>query len=173
MIKLATLFYIFFKIGAFSFGGGLAMLPLIFQNVAKFDLMSPGDFANLVALSQVTPGPIMINAATYVGYNYAGILGAIAATMGAAIPSFVVMILAIKFLDKAGEKQLVQNIMKGIKPVTVGLIGAGAVFLAKAVPVSYITVAIFCATVILSGKFKVSTIKIIVVMAIAGGLLCG
>lgn len=173
MIKLETLFYIFFKIGAFSFGGGLAMLPLIFQNVAKFNLMTAGDFANLVALSQVTPGPIMINAATYVGYNYAGIAGAIAATMGAAIPSFLVMILAIKFLDKAGEKRLVQNIMKGIKPVTVGLIGAGAVFLEKAVPVSYITVAIFCATVILSGKFKVSTIKIIVVMAIVGGLLCG
>ena len=172
-MKLLTLFYIFFKIGAFSFGGGLAMLPLIFQNVAEFNLMSPEDFANLVALSQVTPGPIMVNAATYVGYNYAGILGAISATMGAAVPSFAVMLIAMKILAKTGEQKLVQNIMKGIKPVTVGLIGAGAVFLAKAVPVSYITVAIVCATVILSGKFKVSTIKIIVVMAIIGGLLCG
>ena len=172
-MKLLTLFYIFFKIGAFSFGGGLAMLPLIFQNVAEFNLMSPEDFANLVALSQVTPGPIMINAATYVGYNYAGLLGAVSATMGAAIPSFLVMALAMKFLAKAGNKKTVQNIMDGIKPVTVGLIGAGAVFLAKTVPVSYITVAIVCATIILSGKFKVSTIKIIVVMAIIGGILCG
>ena len=172
-MKFLTLFYIFFKIGAFSFGGGLAMLPLIFQNVAEFNLMSAGDFANLVAISQVTPGPVMINAATYVGYNYAGLMGAVCATMGATIPSFAVMIIAMKFLDKLGDKKLVQNILSGIKPVTVGLIGAGTVFLAKAVPVSYITVAIFLATVILSGKFKVSTIKIIVVMAIVGGLLCG
>lgn len=172
-MKFLTLFYIFFKIGAFSFGGGLAMLPLIFQNVAKFKLISAGDFANLVAISQVTPGPIMINAATYVGYNYAGVLGALCATMGATIPSFLIMVCAIKFLDKVGDKKLVQNILSGIKPVTVGLIGSGAVFLAKAVPVSYITVAIFLFTVILAGKFKVSTIKIIVIMAIAGGLLCG
>lgn len=172
-MKLLILFYIFFKIGAFSFGGGLAMLPLIFQNVAEFDLMSAGEFANLVAISQVTPGPIMINAATYVGYNYAGVFGAVCATMGAAIPSFLVMVLAMKFLDKAGGNKVVKNVLSGIKPATVGLIGAGAVFLAKAVPVSYITVAIFLATVILSGKFKVSTIKIIVVMAIVGGLLCG
>ena len=70
------LFSMFFRIGLFSFGGGLAMLPLIFQSVQDFGFMSAEEFSDLVALSQVTPGPIAVNAATYVGFNYSGVLGA-------------------------------------------------------------------------------------------------
>ena len=70
-----TLFVMFFRIGLFSFGGGLAMLPLIFQSVKDFGMMTASEFSDLVALSQVTPGPIAVNAATYVGFNGAGIPG--------------------------------------------------------------------------------------------------
>ena len=83
------LFLSFLQIGTFSFGGGLAMLPLIFQSVRDFGMMSPQDFSDLVALSQVTPGPIAVNAATFVGFNYAGLLGAIIATFGVCFPSRV------------------------------------------------------------------------------------
>ena len=83
-----TLFAMFFRIGLFSFGGGLAMLPLIFQSVKDFGMMTTSEFSDLVALSQVTPGPIAVNAATYVGFNGAGIPGALAATLGVALPSF-------------------------------------------------------------------------------------
>ena len=76
-----TLFVMFFRIGLFSFGGGLAMLPLIFQSVKDFGMMTASEFSDLVALSQVTPGPIAVNAATYVGFNGAGIPGALAATL--------------------------------------------------------------------------------------------
>ena len=82
-----TLFVMFFRIGLFSFGGGLAMLPLIFQSVKDFGMMTASEFSDLVALSQVTPGPIAVNAATYVGFNGAGIPGALAATLGVALPS--------------------------------------------------------------------------------------
>ena len=84
-----TLFVMFFRIGLFSFGGGLAMLPLIFQSVKDFGMMTASEFSDLVALSQVTPGPIAVNAATYVGFNGAGIPGALAATLGVALPSFI------------------------------------------------------------------------------------
>ena len=87
MMIFIHLFTEFFKIGAFSFGGGMPMLPLIFQSVSDFGLMSPQDFADLVALSQVTPGPIAVNAATFVGYKMAGVLGSIFATLGVISPS--------------------------------------------------------------------------------------
>ena len=72
------LFIMFFRIGFFGFGGGLAMLPLIFQSVQDFGVMTHEEFSNLVALSQITPGPMAVNAATYVGFNSAGIIGAAA-----------------------------------------------------------------------------------------------
>ena len=87
-----TLFVMFFRIGLFSFGGGLAMLPLIFQSVKDFGMMTASEFSDLVALSQVTPGPIAVNAATYVGFNGAGIPGALAATLGVALPSFILIL---------------------------------------------------------------------------------
>ncbi|MGL4369539.1 MAG: chromate transporter, partial [Spirochaetota bacterium] len=74
-VKCALLLYIFFKIGLYSFGGGYAMLPMIYNEIGTFSLMPMKEFADLVALSQMTPGPIAVNAATYVGYAYAGIPG--------------------------------------------------------------------------------------------------
>ena len=79
--SLALLFILFFKIGAFSFGGGLAMLPVIFQTISEHGLMTAGEFANLVAISQVTPGPVVVNAATYVGFNVASFAGSLSATL--------------------------------------------------------------------------------------------
>ncbi|MFV0516196.1 MAG: chromate transporter [Aminipila sp.] len=126
-----TLFLTFFKIGIFSFGGGLAMLPLIFQTVQSFGFMSAEEFSNLVALSQVTPGPVAVNAATFVGFSFAGIIGAICATFGVALPSFLLIIVVIRFLDKFSENQGLEAAFKGIRPATVGLIAAAAVFVGE------------------------------------------
>ena len=98
-----TLFVMFFRIGLFSFGGGLAMLPLIFQSVKDFGMMTASEFSDLVALSQVTPGPIAVNAATYVGFNGAGIPGALAATLGVALPSFILILIVVQFLVNNGQ----------------------------------------------------------------------
>lgn len=184
------LFSMFSRIGLFSFGGGLAMLPLIFQSVQDFGIMTSHEFSNLVALSQVTPGPIAVNAATYVGLNYAGVLGAAVATLGVCLPSFVLILIVMKFMEKFKESKGLEGAFLGIRPVTVGLIGAAAIFVAETSlvngnlfsieiftnPGSYINVIpciIFAVTLVLAGKFKVSPIKITILMAIVGAVLCG
>ena len=105
----ASLFAMFFRIGLFSFGGGLAMLPLIFQSVQDFGMMTAAEFSDLVALSQVTPGPIAVNAATYVGFNGAGIPGALAATLGVSLPSFILILIVVKFLERFQESKGIQG----------------------------------------------------------------
>ena len=181
-----TLFVMFFRIGLFSFGGGLAMLPLIFQSVKDFGMMTASEFSDLVALSQVTPGPIAVNAATYVGFNGAGIPGALAATLGVALPSFILILIVVQFLESRG----IQGAFLGIRPVTVGLIAAAVLFVGETVlvngpiisaklfteGVSYfnvIPVMLCAATLLLSGVFKVKPITLMIVMGAAGALLCG
>lgn len=127
-----TLFLTFFRIGIFSFGGGLAMLPLIFQTVQEFGFMNAEEFSNLVALSQVTPGPVAVNAATYVGFDFAGFGGAFFATLGVSLPSFVLVITVMKFLDKWNNSKGIEAAFTGIRPATVGLIGAAALFVGEA-----------------------------------------
>lgn len=184
------LFSMFFRIGIFSFGGGLAMLPLIFQSVQDFGVMSAQEFSDLVALSQVTPGPIAVNAATYIGFNYAGLLGSVIATLGVCIPSFALILVVMKFMEKFKESKGLEGAFLGIRPVTVGLIGAAAVFVAETSlvkgellsmrflqnPAEYINVipcVIFAVTLVLAGKFKLSPIKITILMGIVGAVLCG
>lgn len=186
----ATLFVMFFRIGLFSFGGGLAMLPLIFQSVKDFSMMTASEFSDLVALSQVTPGPIAVNAATYVGFNGAGIPGALAATLGVALPSFILILIVVQFLERFQESRGIQGAFLGIRPVTVGLITAAVLFVGETVlvngsiisaklfteGVSYfnvIPVMLCAATLLLSGVFKVKPITLMIVMGAAGALLCG
>ncbi len=125
------LFIIFFKVGIIGFGGGYAILTLIFQDIQTFGIMSPHEFANLVALSQVTPGPIAINAVTYVGYNVAGIPGAILATIAVSLPSFILCMLVLLFLDKFKTNSYVTALLAGIRPATVGLMASAFLFMAQ------------------------------------------
>lgn len=184
------LFTMFFRIGVFGFGGGLAMLPLIFQSVQDFGIMTSQEFSDLVALSQVTPGPIAVNAATYVGFNYADLPGAAIATLGVCLPSFILILIVMKFMDRYKESRVLESIFFGIRPATVGLIGAAAIFVAETSlvkgnlfsqelftnPGQYINVIpciLFVVTLILAGKFKIGPIKTTIIMAAAGVLLCG
>lgn len=125
------LFAIFFKVGLIGFGGGYAILTLIFQDVQTFGIMSAPEFANLVALSQVTPGPIAINAATYVGYNAAGIPGAVLATVAVSLPSFILCMLVLLFLHKFQTNKVVMGVLAGIRPATVGLMASAFLFMAQ------------------------------------------
>jgi len=184
------LFTMFFRVGLFGFGGGLAMLPLIFQSVQEFGVMTAAEFSDLVALSQVTPGPVAVNAATYVGFNYSGLAGAVAATIGVCLPAFILMLLTMKFIDKFHESRGIQGAFKGIRPVTVGLIGAAAIFIGENVLVNgslvstkiftggldyfnLVPILIFGVTILLVGVFKIRPIKLMIIMGIAGALLCG
>lgn len=186
----ASLFLMFFRIGLFSFGGGLAMLPLIFQSVKDFGMMTAAEFSDLVALSQVTPGPIAVNAATYVGFNGAGIPGALAATLGVSLPSFILILIVVKFLERFQESKGIQGAFLGIRPVTVGLIASAVLFVGETVLVNgpiistklftegisyfnWIPIMLCAATLLLSGVFKVKPITLMIVMGVAGAILCG
>jgi len=169
------LFFVFARIGLFGFGGGMAMLPIIYQGAKEFGLMSADEFSNLVAISQVTPGPMAVNAATYVGFNCAGYGGALAATIGVAMPSFILVSLACYFINKFKESRLLDSAFAGIRPVTAGLIASAVIFMGQSAfaQLNPVPVAIAISTVILAGKFKVSPIPIVIGAGVIGAILCG
>ena len=166
------LFYIFAKIGLFGFGGGMAMLPMIYEGASSFGLITREEFADLVGIAQATPGPIAVNAATYVGYTSAGIPGALAATLGVALPAFVLVNLVCMFLSKFRESRLVEGAFTGIRPVTVGLIASAAVIMGQSAfaSVEIIPIAIFAAVILLSWRTKLSPIWMVIGAGVVGAL---
>ncbi|SFE43489.1 chromate transporter [Peptostreptococcaceae bacterium pGA-8] len=173
MYSLLILFISFFKIGALGFGGGLAMLPIIFSTATELGYVSEEEFGNLVAISQVTPGPLAINAATYVGYISHGLQGATAATLGVAIPSFVMMLVASILLRSFKDNVVVQGVMESIRPITVGLIASAAFFILKGpiMTMNYVLLTILLGTVILRGHFKMNPIVIVIIAGGVGAIL--
>lgn len=135
---LWQLFISYLKIGLFGFGGGYAMLSLI-QNevVARHGWLTNAQFADIVAISQMTPGPIAINSATYVGYSvcaeaggmWLGFAGAAVATLAVCLPSLVLMLLITRFFLRVRENVLVAGAMQGMRPVVIGLIASAALLL--------------------------------------------
>jgi chromate transporter len=169
------LFFVFARIGLFGFGGGIAMLPMIYQGAKSFGLMSAEEFSNLVAISQVTPGPIAVNAATYVGFNCAGFGGALAATLGVALPSFLLVSLACFFINRFKESRAIEGAFAGIRPVTVGLVAAAVIMMGQSTfsQIEAVPCLILAGTLILAGKFKVSPIAIVLISGVIGALVCG
>ena len=137
--------------------------------------MSADEFSNLVAISQVTPGPIAVNAATYVGFNCAGYGGAFAATFGVALPSFILVTLAYYFINKFKNSKPMDGAFTGIRPVTAGLIASAVIFMGQSAfaQMDPVPVVIAAATVILAGKFKVSPILLVAGAGAIGAVLCG
>ncbi len=169
------LFLVFARIGLFGFGGGIAMLPMIYQGATQFQLMDADEFSNLVAISQVTPGPLAINAATYIGYSCAGVPGALMATFAVSVPSFILVLIACYFIEKFKESRAIEGAFVGIRPVTVGLLASAVVFIGQTAITSLDPVPlIICgASVVLIGKFKVSPILIVIGAGLIGAFLCG
>lgn len=125
------LFYEFFKIGLFSFGGGLAMLPLMQNVVFQNNWLTEQQFLDIIAISQITPGPIAINTATFVGHQVAGVPGAFVATFSSALPSFIVILIVANIFDKIKDNPRKAFFFKGVKPVTLALITYAGVIIAK------------------------------------------
>lgn len=120
------LFLEFLKIGLFTFGGGYAMIPLVKEAVLKHGWMNEETFLNMIGVSEVTPGPIAINMATYVGSTQGGFLGALLCTLGVVLPSFIIMLLISILLKKYMKNKYVQSALGGIKFVAIALIAASA-----------------------------------------------
>jgi chromate transporter len=126
-----TLFKVFFMIGLFSFGGGYAIISIIRAEMESYGWISSTEFADIIAISQMTPGPISVNTATYVGMNTSGILGAIIATLSISLPSFIIMLIIAHYFVQFKESKVIKWILKGIRPVTIGLIFSAVVLLAE------------------------------------------
>ena len=163
----------FLKIGFFGFGGGYAMLSLV-QNevIVRHAWLTGAQFADIVAISQMTPGPIAINSATYVGYMVTGnVFGSMLATLAVCVPPLTLMILIAVFYKRLHRNRYVESVVGWLRPLTTGMIGAAALlFLNRETFVDWTSVAIFAA-VFTAVWFKADAIVMLVLSAIAGILL--
>ena len=126
------LFYTFFLIGLFTFGGGYAMIPMIQDQIVGKGWLSDAELSNFIAISESTPGPFAINISTFVGSQMGGPLGAVCSTLGVVLPSFIIIILVAIILSKFLKNRFVQGALNGVRPVILALICSTAiVFLVK------------------------------------------
>jgi chromate transporter len=170
---LWRLFISFLKIGAFTFGGGYAMIPLIQHEVTeKHKWISEEDVLDVVATAESTPGPIAVNSATFVGFRVCGILGSIAATLGVVIPSFLIMLVVFFVLDRFQELKPVQYAFMGIRACVLALVIKALVSMYKKCEknwVSYTVIAFAIITSVVITKFvAINTFYIIISSAIFG-----
>ena len=177
------LFFSFFIIGLFTFGGGYAMIPLIEDLVISKEWMTIDEFYSFLGVCESTPGPIAINMATFIGTSQGGLLGAIAATLGGVLPSFIIILLVASLLKKFIDNKYVKTFLNGIKPVVIALIlSTGLILLAKSIGYTNLesftfntaSFIIFAFIAILYNvskyvfKIKLNTILLIIISALSG-----
>lgn len=176
------LFYAFFKIGLFGFGGGYAMLSMIQgEVVTRYDWVSTQEFTDIVAISQSTPGPIGINAVTYVGFTATGsIWGSVIATFAVVLPSFILMLTISKFFLKYQKHPAVEAVFSGLRPAVVGLLASAALVLMNVENFGsptddtytfVISIIIFLVAFIGTKKYHANPILMIIACGIAGLIL--
>ena len=169
MELLVRLFIAFLKIGTFSFGGGYAMLPLIQKEIVESNTwISMSEFTDIIGISQMTPGPVAINSATFVGYKVGGVIGSIIATLGVITTSFILITIINKLLSKFKESKVVKTALLGMRPVLIALIIYAFIDLAKEsyVDLKSIIITLIIGVILLSKK--VHPILVIVIAAILG-----
>jgi chromate transporter len=167
------LFWSFFTIGLFGFGGGYSILSLIQHEVVDIQgWMTLADFTNIVAISQVTPGPIAINCATYVGYTATNsILGSAVATVGVSLPSLFIIILISRFIVAFRTNAYVAAALSALKPAIIGLIASAALLLSSSSNfIDYISYIIF-GSVFVAAYFRVNPIILVLLSGLAGFIL--
>ena len=190
ILLFLRLFWTFFCIGLFGFGGGYAMISMIqAEVVTHYHWMTMGEFTDIVAVSQSTPGPIGINSATYVGYTaitdagyawYWGLMGSLTATVAVVLPSFMLMLLISKFLMKYKNHPTVEHVIRGLRPAVVGLLAAASLLLmteenfgnyAECPWQFWISVGLFLFAFIGQKVYKMGPILLIVLCGLTGLLL--
>ena len=172
------LFRIFFMIGAFTFGGGYAMIAMVQQQVVAQGWMTAEALVDFIAIAESTPGPIAVNLATFVGAQLGGVMGAVCATVGVVLPSFVVILLVARCYAAFCKSKWVKGIMSGLKPTVVGLIGSAVLTVAVTVispgaPANWLWAALVA--VMLAVTLKFPKLHPIVIICICGavGILAG
>ena len=176
------LFYSFFKIGLFGFGGGYAMLSMIQgEVVTRHEWLTPQEFTDIIAISQMTPGPIGINSATYIGYTATGsVWGSALATFALVLPSFSVMLILYRFFMRYHDNRHVTDTFAGLRPAVIGLIASAALVLMNTENFGsptgdtrqfVVSLLIFGAVLAANFFFKVNAILLIVLAGVAGFLI--
>lgn len=183
MIGILIMFWEFFKTGLFAVGGGMATIPFLYDMAKRFPWFSQDIIPDMIAISESTPGPIGVNMATYAGYTAFGIFGGIVATLGLVLPSFIIILIVSKFLDKFGDNFNVKAAFYGIRPVVTGLIFLAAVEIFKAVIIKSFTlspfyidvdikaVILFAVLLVLTNKIKIHPVFYVFGAAFLGILL--
>lgn len=178
------LFLTFFMIGLFTFGGGYAMLPLIQEQVIEKGWMTNEQIVDFIVVSESTPGTFAVNISTYVGNQTGGVFGGLCATLGVVMPSFIVILVVAKCLDKFRNSKVMNGCMTGLKPAVVGMIGSAVisvgvtVFFSTGLSISvfsglpfYISLVIFIGAMILA--FRKMYPAIIIILSAIAGIIAG
>ncbi len=167
--KLWSLFATFFKIGAFTFGGGYAMIPLIQKEaVENHKWVTDDDILEIIAIAESTPGPIAINSATFVGYRTCGVLGAVCATLGVTLPSFGVILAIFYVLDRFQEIKAVQYAFNGIRAGVLALLFKALWSMYKKSPKGWVSYVVMGGAFVLTAFLKVDVLIVIIGCALFG-----
>ena len=183
MMAYLALFWSFFQIGLFSIGGGYAAMPLIQEQVVEINgWLSLGEFADVVTLSQMTPGPIAINAATFVGIRVGGIGGAVVATLGCVTPSCIIVLVLAKLYYKYRSLSLIKGVLAGLRPAVVALIAAAGMSILtlsfwgpggeiRLASTDWVAVLLFAAGFFVLRKWKPNPVFVMLGAGVLGGAL--
>lgn len=167
------LFGIFFKIGAFTFGGGYAMIPLIeYETTEKRQLIDKQEISDIVAIAESTPGPIAINSATFVGYRSCGVLGSVMATLGVVLPSLIIILTIAYFLDRFIDHPIVKSAFFGIRAGVLALIVKAVVNFFKRADHGVFGITVMIVAFLWSAILDWSVIALIALCALAGMVYC-
>ena len=167
--RLFMLFKIFLKIGAFTFGGGYAMIPFIQREVVtKHHYINEEEILEIVAISESTPGPIAVNSATFVGYRVAGVAGATVATLGIVLPSFIIILAISYVLQQFEHLEVVKYAFNGVRVAVLALVLNALITLYKQCPKGWISYGIMLAAFVAVACLKVGVIVVIIASATIG-----
>ena len=161
MKKLWELFFSFFKIGIFTIGGGMAMLPLVQDTVIKKGWLTESEMVDCLAVAQSLPGPVIVNTATFVGRREKGLAGSIIAALGVVVPSFICIIIFISILDVIGSNRYINGFFAGALSAAAGLVAVACFRMAKSIYKDPMDIVILAAVFILTIFFKVNIVWII------------
>ncbi|MGH4052705.1 MAG: chromate transporter [Clostridium sp.] len=174
---MLKLFLIFIKVGLFSFGGGYAMIPLLTREIQTNNWMPISEFMNVIGIAEMTPGPIAVNSATFIGYKMYGIIGGAIATLGVALPSLIIVLLISRVLFKDSNRTSNKVLFYGMRPVVAALIICAALDVSKTCffngdikleNINLWSVGIFIIIFVSSLKFKIHPILLILISALMG-----
>lgn len=172
MSLLLKVCFAFLKIGAFSFGGGYAVLAFIQREVVDGNgWISPGDFVDIVAIAEMTPGPIAVNSSTFVGYNLFGIGGGILCSACTLLIPFLLVLVVSIYFTKFKDNRHLKNALGGIRPVVIGLIAASCLSVAKISLTGWVSLIFFGLALLMVWKLKVNPILTLVTCGVLGAVV--